>query len=186
MRWVPGRRKTHASNRRLNGGDAQPWVAAKKWTPEIRARVDSFPTHIYRVTQRFRSRLSIKTVKVTLLVALGLLSLPPPFHPPLPALFFVMDLNNFSANLTNITSSFTEQPSVATLATALLSVTGTRDVLKLFLIGGAFETCRRTASQAWHDFVDSIWITVNFEEGDSSYGVCSISPFTAVTPDHLL
>lgn len=97
-----------------------------------------------------------------------------------------MDLNNFSANLTNITSSFTEQPSVATLATALLSVTGTRDVLKLFLIGGAFETCRRTASQAWHDFVDSIWITVNFEEGDSSYGVCSISSFTAVTPDHLL
>ena len=96
-----------------------------------------------------------------------------------------MDLNNLSANLTNITTTLTEKPSIATLATVLLSSAGFQDWLKLFLIGGVFETCRRTVFQAWDSIVDSFWITVDFEEGDDSYGEnlappagCSI---TAVT-----
>lgn len=84
-----------------------------------------------------------------------------------------MDLNNLSANLTNITNTLAEKPSIATLATALLSLTGFQDWLKLFLIGGIFETCRRTAFQVWDYVVDSLWITVDFEEGDDSYGRCS-------------
>ena len=81
-----------------------------------------------------------------------------------------MDLNNLSANLTNITTTLAEKPSLTTLATVLLSFTGLQDWLKLFLIGGIFETCRRVVSQAWNNIVDLFWVTVDFEEGDDSYG----------------
>ena len=81
-----------------------------------------------------------------------------------------MDLNYLSANLTNITTTLSEKPSIATLGTALLSSTGFQDWLKFFLIGGTFETCRRVVSQAWHNTIDSLWITVDFEEVDDSYG----------------
>jgi len=81
-----------------------------------------------------------------------------------------MDLNNLSANLTNITNTLAEKPSIATLATVLFSFTGFQDWLKLFLIGGVFETCRRASLQAWDSIVDRFWVTVDFEEGDDSYG----------------
>lgn len=81
-----------------------------------------------------------------------------------------MDFSNLSANLTSITNTLAEKPSISTLATVLLSFTGIQDWLKLFLIGGAFETCRRAAFQAWYHVVDSFWITLDFEEGDDSYG----------------
>ena len=81
-----------------------------------------------------------------------------------------MDLNDLSANLTNITNTLAEKPSIATLATVLLSFTGFQDWLKLLLIGGIFETCRRVFFQAWNSVVDSFWITVDFEQGDDSYG----------------
>ena len=98
-----------------------------------------------------------------------------PFPPPSPPKLLlvdvsVMDFDGFSANLTKITDSLAERPSIVTLATILLSFTGLQDWLKLFLIGGVFETCRRLAFQAWHDVVDWCWITVDFEEGDDSYG----------------
>lgn len=95
-----------------------------------------------------------------------------------------MDLNNLSANLTNITNSFAEKPSIATLATVLLSVTGLQDWIKLFLIGSAFETCRRVAFQAWHNITDSFWITVDFEEGDDSYGNSFVPPAQRSIADH--
>ena len=97
-----------------------------------------------------------------------------PLHPSLLSDASVMDLNNLSANLTNITNTFAEKPSIATLATILLSITGLQDWAKLFLIGGVFETCRRLAFQAWYDITDSFWITVDFEEGDDSYGKSSV------------
>lgn len=81
-----------------------------------------------------------------------------------------MDWNNLSANLTNITTTLAEKPSIATLATVLLTFTGFQDWLKLFLIGGVFETCRRVFFQVWYSLVDWLWITVDFEEGDDSYG----------------
>lgn len=81
-----------------------------------------------------------------------------------------MNLNNLPANLTHITNTLAEKPSIATLATVLLSFTGIQDWLKLFLIGGFLETCRRAVLQAWQKILDSIWITVDFEDGDDSYG----------------
>ena len=81
-----------------------------------------------------------------------------------------MDFNGLQANLTSIADSLTDKPSIATLATILLSFTGFQDWLKLFLIGGIFETCRRLAFQSWHSVIDRFWITVDFEDGDDSYG----------------
>jgi hypothetical protein len=94
----------------------------------------------------------------------------PPSHPPLSVDVSVMDFKNLSANLTNITNTLAEKPSITTLATILLSFTGLQDWLKLFVIGGVFETFRRVIFQAWDNTVDSLWITVDFEEGDESYG----------------
>lgn len=90
-----------------------------------------------------------------------------------------MDLKFFSANLTNATNTLAEKPSIATLATVLFSFAGFQDWLKLFLIGGIFETCRRTVLYAWHNIVDSFWMAIDFEEGDDSYREClrlSVSP----------
>jgi len=80
-----------------------------------------------------------------------------------------MGMDNLSANFTNITNTLAGEPSILTLATTLLSFTGFQDWLKLFLIGGVFETCRRIALQAWDSIVDSVWITVDFDEADDSY-----------------
>ena len=99
--------------------------------------------------------------------------LPPPSSSPQTYLLVdarAMNFNDLPANLTSIADSLAERPSIATLATILLSFTGFQDWLKLFLIGGVFETCRRVAFQAWHSLVDSIWITIDFEDGDDSYG----------------
>ena len=81
-----------------------------------------------------------------------------------------MDLNDLSANFTNFVNALAEKPSITTLATILLSFTGLQDWLKLFVIGGIFETCRRMIFRWWYDISDWIWITVDFEEGDDSYG----------------
>jgi len=77
-----------------------------------------------------------------------------------------MDLNliNLPEHLTSFTNSLTESPSFATLATEL------KRWLKLFLVGGAFETCRRVTFQAWDAIIDSFWITIDFEQSDRSYG----------------
>ncbi|KAF9779458.1 P-loop containing nucleoside triphosphate hydrolase protein [Thelephora terrestris] len=80
-----------------------------------------------------------------------------------------MDSNNLSANLTKIASTFAGKSSIATLASVVFSSTGFQDWLKLFLVGGVFEACRRTALRAWRRAFDSFWITVDFEEGDDSY-----------------
>ena len=96
-----------------------------------------------------------------------------------------MDFNNLSANLTNITNALAEKPSIATLATVLLSFTGFQDWLKLLFIGGVFEACRRAAFQAWDNIVNWFWITVDFEEGDDSYGqYLHFRLFRLDAPDH--
>ena len=81
-----------------------------------------------------------------------------------------MNLSSLPEDFTTITNTIADKPSIATLATALLSLTGIQDWLKLFLIGGVLETCRRTLLQAWQNILDSIWISVDFEDGDDSYG----------------
>jgi hypothetical protein len=108
-------------------------------------------------------------------------SLPPLI--PLPADALIMGFGSLPENFTNITNTLADRPSIATLATVLLSFAGIQDWLKLFLIGGVLETCRRTALQAWQNLLDSIWITVDFEDGDDSYGG-SLHSSPGATRDH--
>ncbi|KAH9946492.1 P-loop containing nucleoside triphosphate hydrolase protein [Amylocystis lapponica] len=51
----------------------------------------------------------------------------------------------------------------------LLSLSALRDWLKLLLVGGVIETCRRFFFGSWESLVSSFWITVTFDEEDDSY-----------------
>ena len=52
----------------------------------------------------------------------------------------------------------------------LMTFTALREWLKLIVMGGALETCRRLLSGAWAAFVASFFLTAHFEERDASYG----------------
>jgi len=97
-----------------------------------------------------------------------------PFHPPsvapepLSLLMPVLDLNLI--NLSEITNALTEGPPSTTLAAVLPPFAGFQRWLKLFLVGGIFETCRRVTFHAWDNILDSFWITVDLEEGNRSHG----------------
>ncbi|GJE98557.1 P-loop containing nucleoside triphosphate hydrolase protein [Phanerochaete sordida] len=59
--------------------------------------------------------------------------------------------------------------SVPNLMSFLLSFSALREWLKLLVIGGLIETCRRLCMQSWTAFIESFWITACFEERDVSY-----------------
>lgn len=63
-----------------------------------------------------------------------------------------------------------------TVLSFLLSFSALRDWLKLLVIGGTIETCRRLCMQLWVSFIESFWITACFEERDVSYSKHPISP----------
>ncbi|KAK7686175.1 hypothetical protein QCA50_010395 [Cerrena zonata] len=83
-------------------------------------------------------------------------------------------------NMTTATNSTTSADAPATtinaaatgissLLTMLLSFSALRDWLKLFVIGGLIETCRRLLFSAWAVVVESFWITATFDYDDDSY-----------------
>ena len=63
---------------------------------------------------------------------------------------------------------------LTSLLTLLLSFSALRDWIKLFVIGGAIETCRRSCMKLWSNFVEAFWITACFEERDESYSAQSL------------
>ena len=67
------------------------------------------------------------------------------------------------------------QPSVSLstpsdLLTLLFSVSALREWLKLIVIGGLVETCRRLFSELYRRLDDAFFITATFEEDDESFG----------------
>jgi chaperone BCS1 len=58
-----------------------------------------------------------------------------------------------------------------------MSMAALGDWLKLFVIGGFLETCRRSLSAWYQKLTDAFFITANFQEGDSSYGTLLYSAF---------
>jgi mitochondrial chaperone BCS1 len=71
-------------------------------------------------------------------------------------------------NLTSSSSqSFPLLPS--SLVTLFLTFPALRDWLRLIVIGGILETCRRCFFSVWSSVVDSFFITAQFKEEDSSY-----------------
>ncbi|CAE6351983.1 unnamed protein product [Rhizoctonia solani] len=59
--------------------------------------------------------------------------------------------------------------SLSSLFTILLSFSGLRDWLKLFVLGGALEALRRIASSSWGWTVGSFFITVHLDNDDVAY-----------------
>ncbi|KZT66536.1 P-loop containing nucleoside triphosphate hydrolase protein [Daedalea quercina L-15889] len=79
------------------------------------------------------------------------------------------------ANATNGTASIAAsnaKPSSVdfhTLVSTLLSASALRDWLKLFVVGGALETCRRYLFSWWDAIVQAFWITATFDATDDAY-----------------
>lgn len=62
---------------------------------------------------------------------------------------------------------------LSSLIALLFSFSALRDWLKLIIIGGFFETCRRFGFYLYYKLIDSFWITAYLDENDSSYGTSS-------------
>ena len=78
--------------------------------------------------------------------------------------------NTVAQNETASAAAETAAPlNLSTLLSFLLSFSALRDWLKLFIIGGAIETCRRTCISLWAWFMESFWITACLDERDMSY-----------------
>ena len=89
----------------------------------------------------------------------------------------IMDVpsNVTMKNNVNGTSAPSES-SLGFLPSLLLSSSALREWLKLIVIGGVLETCRRSLFTSYNKFIDSFFITANFKEDDTSYGNLPLRP----------
>jgi len=78
-------------------------------------------------------------------------------------------------NATNATASIASSTSTPlpgdfhTLVSTLFSISALADWFKLFVVGGALETCRRHLSTWWDRLTQALWITATFDANDESY-----------------
>jgi mitochondrial chaperone BCS1 len=74
--------------------------------------------------------------------------------------------------LSNHTAKATELPKdLSTFIALLFSYSALRDWLKLIVLGGFFETCRRLVFAAYDKVVNSFFICASFDQSDASYSV---------------
>lgn len=59
---------------------------------------------------------------------------------------------------------------LSSLITVLYSFTALGDWLKLIIIGGLFESCRRLVLSLYYKFINSFFIRASFNQSDASYG----------------
>lgn len=71
----------------------------------------------------------------------------------------------------NITSTDTQPfpTDLSSFIALLYSFSALRDWLKLIIIGGLFETCRRLVLTWYNKLVNSFFINASFDQGDASY-----------------
>ncbi|KAI5120825.1 hypothetical protein M0805_003221 [Coniferiporia weirii] len=81
--------------------------------------------------------------------------------------------SSVSAGNSSLESSFASPKellaTVSSLWTFLLSFSTVRDGAKLFIVGGALESVRRLLVMAWASFVESFFITAEFEDRDDTF-----------------
>ena len=70
--------------------------------------------------------------------------------------------NTTSPSSTEASASF----SPFLIVSRLLTVSAVRDWLKLLLVGGILEVCRRLLWRSWESIMNFFWITVTLDEGD--------------------
>ncbi|PBK71451.1 P-loop containing nucleoside triphosphate hydrolase protein [Armillaria solidipes] len=86
-------------------------------------------------------------------------------------------LNSTVVEVTNTTSALPQATvaplsipaDLSSLISLLFSFSALRDWLKLIVLGGFFETCRRVIFTQYAKFVDAFHITATFDEDDPSY-----------------
>ena len=74
-----------------------------------------------------------------------------------------------SANTTPSATAATAAMGISSVITMLLSFSALRDWLKLFVIGGVIESCRRLLLLGWNTVLESLWISATFDCDDDSY-----------------
>ena len=81
-----------------------------------------------------------------------------------------------SADTTTGATAATAAMGISSLITMLLSFSALRDWLKLFVIGGMIESCRRILLLGWKTVLESLWISATFDCDDDSYSkLCATS-----------
>ena len=113
-----------------------------------------------------------KTLSIKVLGIIGGQSFLSPFNSPRASSLIgtgAMDLSliNLPEHFTPVANILAEGPSLAGLSPPFTKL---QRWLKLLLIGGVFEACRRVTLQAWDSVVTSLWTTIDFEEQDDTYG----------------
>ena len=73
-----------------------------------------------------------------------------------------------AANTTSLPSSTEASTSFSPflIVSRLLTVPAVHDWLKLLLVGGILEVCRRLLWRSWESIMNFFWITVTLDEGD--------------------
>jgi chaperone BCS1 len=75
------------------------------------------------------------------------------------------------SNTTSPTAGSVSMPANALgFISLMLSFSALREWLKLILLGGFFETCRRMFSSIYSKIISRFYLTVEFHEDDGSYG----------------
>ncbi|KAI0927985.1 hypothetical protein AcV7_009314 [Taiwanofungus camphoratus] len=79
-----------------------------------------------------------------------------------------------SASAANITSapsatSFAVPSDISGFVSMLLSLSALREWLKLLMVGGLIEACRRVFFSSWESLQDRFWITASFDDADLCY-----------------
>lgn len=69
------------------------------------------------------------------------------------------------------TTTSTTPTNLPTTIASLVSISALRDWLKLLVIGGSFEFCRRCVVKTYHAVYNWFFITAVFMEDDASYGM---------------
>ncbi|KZV96772.1 P-loop containing nucleoside triphosphate hydrolase protein [Exidia glandulosa HHB12029] len=74
-----------------------------------------------------------------------------------------------NSTTTTETAAPTLPTSFSDVFALLMTFHALRDWLKLIVLGGALETCRRLVFGTWAAFISSFFLTAHFEENDTSY-----------------
>lgn len=79
---------------------------------------------------------------------------------------------NATMTASNATASISTDSLFATafsLWNVVLASPAFRDGVKLFILGGSIESARRLLSLGWNNFVESFFLTAEFEDRDDTY-----------------
>ena len=64
--------------------------------------------------------------------------------------------------------SFPVPQEIYSLVASFLSISAISDWIKLFVVGGVLETCRRFLFSWWDGFLDTFWLIATIDAGEDA------------------